>query len=161
MSNKVCVGSRSGSRRQSGNVLALHQMPGLNILGAIERIERAGVMYMIVAWRIARLMRLGRSCPDLDAVLMFEADEWKSAYILNKEKLPNNPPSLNEVVRLVAPPGSLFWRARATGCRVSKPSGWASSASPTSPLASSSLGSFWLMGVFYNEMGSVPDRFAS
>jgi hypothetical protein len=31
-------------------------------LGSIERIERAVVMYMVVAWRIARLMRLGRSC---------------------------------------------------------------------------------------------------
>ena len=67
-------------------------------------------MYMIVAWRIARLMRLGRSCPDLDATLMFEADEWKAAYILNKEKLPDKPPTLNEVVRLVARLGGFLAR---------------------------------------------------
>ena len=39
---------------------------------------------MMVAWRIARLMHLGRNCPDLDAQLMFETDEWKAAYILNQ-----------------------------------------------------------------------------
>ncbi|CDS55102.1 Mobile element protein [Polaromonas sp. CG9_12] len=47
-------------------------------LGSIEKIERALVLYMVVAWRIARLMRLGRSCPDLNAQLMFEPDEWKA-----------------------------------------------------------------------------------
>ncbi|MCW8177957.1 IS4 family transposase, partial [Verminephrobacter aporrectodeae] len=52
-------------------------------LGSVSKIERAVVLYMVVAWRIARLMRLGRSCPQLDAQLMFEPDEWKAAYILN------------------------------------------------------------------------------
>ena len=40
-------------------------------LGCIDKLERALVLYMVVAWRMAwrmaRLMRLGRSCPDLDA----------------------------------------------------------------------------------------------
>ncbi|WP_280757924.1 IS4 family transposase [Polaromonas sp. CG_23.6] len=79
-------------------------------LGSIEKIERALVLYMVVAWRIARLMRLGRSCPDLDAQLMFEPDEWKAAYILNKQKLPSKPPTLNEVVRLVARLGGFLAR---------------------------------------------------
>lgn len=30
---------------------------------------------MVVAWRIVRLMRLGRECPDLDAGLLFSRDE--------------------------------------------------------------------------------------
>lgn len=79
-------------------------------LGSIEKIERALVLYMVVAWRIARLMRLGRSCPELDAQLMFEPDEWKAAYILNKQKLPSKPPTLNEVVRLVARLGGFLAR---------------------------------------------------
>ena len=79
-------------------------------LGSIEKIERALVLYMIVAWRIARLMRLGRSCPDLDAQLMFEPDEWKAAYILNQQKIPSQPPTLNEVVRLVARLGGFLAR---------------------------------------------------
>lgn len=79
-------------------------------LGCVEKIERALVLYMVVAWRIARLMRLGRSCPDLDAQLMFEPDEWKAAYILNKLKPPDKPPTLNEVVRLVARLGGFLAR---------------------------------------------------
>lgn len=33
---------------------------------------------------------------------MFEPDERKAAYVLNKQQLPNKPPTLNEVVRLIA-----------------------------------------------------------
>ena len=79
-------------------------------LGSIEKIERALVLYMIVAWRIACLMRLGRSCPDLDAQLMFEPDEWKAAFILNQKRPPDTPPTLNEVVHLVARLGSFLAR---------------------------------------------------
>ena len=79
-------------------------------LGSIEKIERALVLYMIVAWRIARLMRLGRSCPDLDAQLMFEPDEWTAAFILNQKRPPDTPPTLNEVVRLVARLGGFLAR---------------------------------------------------
>lgn len=76
----------------------------------IERIERALVLYLIVAWRIARLMRLGRTCPDMDAALMFDRDEWQAAYILNRRKPPVNAPTLNEVVRLVARLGGFLAR---------------------------------------------------
>jgi len=79
-------------------------------LGCAGKIERALVLYMVVAWRIARLMRLGRSCPELDAQLMFEPEEWQAAYILNKQKLPDKPPTLNEVVRLVARLGGFLAR---------------------------------------------------
>ena len=79
-------------------------------LESIERLERALVVYLIVAWRIARLMRLGRTCPDMDATLMFDRDEWQGAYILNKQKLPDKTPTLNEVVRLVARLGGFLAR---------------------------------------------------
>jgi hypothetical protein len=39
-------------------------------LGSLEKIERAQVLYMVVAWRIARLTRLGRTCPELNAQLL-------------------------------------------------------------------------------------------
>ena len=68
------------------------------------------MLYLIVAWRIARLMRLGRTCPDMDAELMFDRDEWQAAYILNKQKLPEKAPTLNEVVRLVARLGGFLAR---------------------------------------------------
>jgi IS4 transposase len=43
-------------------------------LSQIERTERALALYMVVAWPIARLMRLGRTCPELNASLLFHAD---------------------------------------------------------------------------------------
>jgi hypothetical protein len=79
-------------------------------LSTIERLERALALFMVVAWRIARLMRLGRTCPDLDAALLFEQDEWQAAYILNRKKVPKTPPRLNEVVRLVAMLGGFLAR---------------------------------------------------
>ena len=70
-------------------------------LGSKEQLERALVLYMVVAWRIANLMRLGRTCPDMDASLLFELREWQSAYVLNDKALPKKPPRLNEVIRLI------------------------------------------------------------
>jgi len=79
-------------------------------LSTLARLERALALFMVVAWRIARLMRLGRTCPDLDAALLFERDEWKAAYILNRKKVPQPPPRLNQVVRLVAMLGGFLAR---------------------------------------------------
>ena len=79
-------------------------------LSTVARLERALALFMVVAWRIARLMRLGRTCPDLDAALLFERDEWEAAFILNKKKVPSIPPRLNEVVRLVARLGGFLAR---------------------------------------------------
>lgn len=52
---------------------------------------------MVVAWRINRLMRLGRELPDLPADLLFDVDEWKAAFILNRRKQPKDVPTLNTV----------------------------------------------------------------
>jgi hypothetical protein len=79
-------------------------------LTSMARLERALALFIVVAWRIARLMRLGRTCPDLDAELLFESDEWRAAFILNKRKPPKTPPRLNEVVRLVAMLGGFLAR---------------------------------------------------
>ena len=65
---------------------------------------------MVVAWRIARLMRMGRTGPDLDAALLFEKDEWQAAYILNRKKRPESPPKFNEVIRLIAMLGGFLAR---------------------------------------------------
>ncbi|WP_026133518.1 IS4 family transposase, partial [Janthinobacterium sp. CG3] len=59
--------------------------------------------------RIARLMRLGRTCPDLDAELFFDPDEIQAAYLLRK-KTPPNKPRLNDVLRQVACVGGFLAR---------------------------------------------------
>ena len=79
-------------------------------LATIDRLERALALFMIVAWRVNRLMRLGRLCPDLEAELLFEPGEWQAAFILNKKKPPKVPPKLNEVIRLIAMLGGFLAR---------------------------------------------------
>jgi hypothetical protein len=78
-------------------------------LGSMEKLERALALFMVVAWRIAYLMRSGRTCPDLDAALFFDPDEIHSAYLLNEQDAPDKP-TLNEVLRLVARLGGFLGR---------------------------------------------------
>lgn len=79
-------------------------------LSTMERIERALALFLVVAWRIMRLMRLGRALPDLDASLLLEPEEWQAAFILNKKPVPKTPPRLNEVIRLIAQLGGFLGR---------------------------------------------------
>ncbi|KAG0278291.1 hypothetical protein BGZ96_002452 [Linnemannia gamsii] len=74
------------------------------------RLERALALFMIIAWRVARLMRLGRTCPDLDAELFFEPIEWKVAFAMLKKPVPQHPPTLNQVIRAIAMLGGFLGR---------------------------------------------------
>ena len=79
-------------------------------LGDKDRLESALAIYMVIAWRINRLMRLGRTVPELEAALVFEPDEWRAAFILNKKPVPKKMPTLNEVIRLIAQRGGFLGR---------------------------------------------------
>jgi hypothetical protein len=79
-------------------------------LSSIDRIERALALFMIVAWRVAHLMRMGRTCPDLDAALFFDPDEIRGAYLLSKKPQPSKPPTLNELLRMIAKLGGFLAR---------------------------------------------------
>lgn len=50
-------------------------------------------LLLVVAWRIAYLMRSGRTCPDLDAALFFNPDEIHGAYLLNDRMCRKSPGS--------------------------------------------------------------------
>jgi len=78
-------------------------------LGTIERLERALALFLVVAWRVTYLMRLGRTCPDLDARLFFDPDEIRAAHLLTKTPR-SVQPKLNEVLRLVARLGGFLAR---------------------------------------------------
>lgn len=78
-------------------------------LGTIERLERALALFLVVAWRIGYLMRMGRTCPDLDAGLFFDVDEIHGAYLLTEARQPAKP-KLNEVLRLIAQLGGFLGR---------------------------------------------------
>ena len=75
------------------------------------RIKLAILLYMIVAWRVLYVMHLGRQCPDLPCSVVFEDDEWQSSWVIIKGgSPPQNPPSLNEMVRMVASFGGFLGR---------------------------------------------------
>jgi hypothetical protein len=79
-------------------------------LSQMQRLERAIALYLVVAWRIARLMRLGRTCPDLPAELFFEPDEWRGVHFLLKKPIPKQAPRLNTIIRMIATLGGFLGR---------------------------------------------------
>ena len=58
-------------------------------LSAIDRLERALALFMVVSWRIAYLMRTGRTRPDPGASLFFDPDEIRGTCLLVEKKSPN------------------------------------------------------------------------
>jgi hypothetical protein len=76
-----------------------------------EPIKLAILLYMIVAWRVLYVMHLGRECPDLPCSVVFEEAEWHSSWVIIKGgSPPQNPPSLSEMVRMVASFGGFLGR---------------------------------------------------
>lgn len=69
----------------------------------LDRELNAIAVYAIIAWRIMALCRLGRDCPDLSCEILFESSEWKAMYlIVEKRPLPTQPPTLNQLIRMIA-----------------------------------------------------------
>ena len=79
-------------------------------LGSVAKLELALAVYLVVSWRLARLVRLGRMQPDWSAELFFSKTEWTGAFILNKKKPPAKTPTVREVVRLIAQLGGFLAR---------------------------------------------------
>lgn len=72
-------------------------------LERLERLEPALAFYMIIAWRVLYLTMLGRTCPELPCNVVFAEEEWQAVYIVAKRQPPPEvPPSLDEMVRMVA-----------------------------------------------------------
>ena len=77
----------------------------------VERIENALAFYQIIAWRVLYLTMLGRECPELPCNLVFEDEEWQAVYIVTKkESPPDTPPSIDEMIRMVAGYGGFLNR---------------------------------------------------
>ena len=92
-------------------------------LGTLERLERALVLYLIIAWRILHLVTWGRDCPNLPCDVVFDPEEWQAAWIVaHRTQPPETPPPLGQMVRLIARLGA-FWGANTTVIPVLKPSG--------------------------------------
>ncbi|SFL29859.1 Transposase DDE domain-containing protein, partial [Azotobacter beijerinckii] len=57
-----------------------------------ERLLPCIGLYLVVTWRVLYSLMLGRSCPDLNCELVFEAREWRAAYIVAKRCMPPQTP---------------------------------------------------------------------
>jgi hypothetical protein len=76
-----------------------------------ERIKVALALYLIVAWRVLYVMRLGRECPDVPCNLIFEEDEWKALWFVEYgPKAMTAPPTLKEFIRILAKIGGFKGR---------------------------------------------------
>jgi hypothetical protein len=79
----------------------------------VARLLPCLALYLIVTWRTLYVCRLGRSCPELSCEAVFEPAEWQSVYqVVKREKPPEQPPSLQAMVRLVAQLGGYVNRKR-------------------------------------------------
>lgn len=79
-------------------------------LSCIQRIERALAVYLVVAWRIGLLMRLGRVYPDWDAEQCFSPEEWQAAWIVARKKPPSKTPTLRQALHMMAALGGFLGR---------------------------------------------------
>jgi hypothetical protein len=67
--------------------------------------------YMIIAWRLLFIVVMGRHCPDVPCECIFSKEEWQTTYVvLYKKKPPEIPPTLNEMIRMVASLGGYLNR---------------------------------------------------
>jgi hypothetical protein len=78
-----------------------------------ERLEPALAFYMIIAWRVLYLTMLGRECPEMSCDAVFANEEWRAVYLVTQRKPPpEQPPSLDTMVRMVASLGGFLNRKR-------------------------------------------------
>jgi hypothetical protein len=69
----------------------------------LDRLLPCLAVYLIVAWRVLMLSRLGRSCPDMDCEAILDPSEWQSVWtVIRHEPLPKEPPKLGVMLRLIA-----------------------------------------------------------
>ena len=80
-------------------------------LGTLERLERALVIYVIIAWRILHVVTWGRDGPELPCDVVFAPEEWQAAWIVaHRCPPPATPPNLGVMGRLIAGFGGFLGR---------------------------------------------------
>jgi hypothetical protein len=86
-------------------------LPSLQ-LGTLERLERALVIYLIIAWRFLHLVSWGRECPDVPCDVVFDPEEWRAAWIVAHccQHPPDTPSPLGQRVQLIAGFGGFLGR---------------------------------------------------
>ncbi|MAE62798.1 MAG: hypothetical protein CMJ18_00880 [Phycisphaeraceae bacterium] len=79
----------------------------------VDRLLPCLAIYLIVTWRTLLVCRLGREFPDISCDAIFDPAEWQSiCQVIRREPPPAKPPSLKEMVRMVAQLGGYVNRKR-------------------------------------------------
>jgi hypothetical protein len=82
-------------------------------LETVERFQVCLALYLIVAWRVLYVTKLGRDCPELSCEAVFTVAEWKSVYaITQRTAVPKTPPTLGELIPLIASLGGYLGRTK-------------------------------------------------
>ncbi|ABM57174.1 transposase, IS4 family [Verminephrobacter eiseniae EF01-2] len=93
-------------------------------LGSVAKLELALAVYMLVAWRLARLVRLGRTHPDLSASALLTEAEWKGrTFWQRKNHRLSHRPFVKSSGK--SPCSAASWAASAMDSPASNPSGLA------------------------------------
>jgi hypothetical protein len=67
-------------------------------------------LYYIVAWRILFLSKIARVCPTLSCEPFFSKTEWKITVLMVKKQQADYPPTLQEMIRMIAQLGGYLAR---------------------------------------------------
>ena len=80
-------------------------------LSSKQRFDPCLALYLIVAWRILFMTRIGKASPLLSSECLFETIEWQTAYIMIYEKPPpTEPPTLKDMLGMIARLGGFLAR---------------------------------------------------
>jgi hypothetical protein len=80
-------------------------------LETTDRLMACVAVYLIVAWRVLYLVRLGRECPDMKCDTVLMPEEWQSVWrVVKGEDPPKQTPSLGVMIRLIAQLGGYIPR---------------------------------------------------
>lgn len=78
---------------------------------AEARFQVCLALYLIVAWRVLYVLKLGRECPDLSCEAVFTPAEWQSVYaIAQGTAAPKTPPTLAVLIPIIASLGGYLGR---------------------------------------------------
>jgi Transposase Tn5 dimerisation domain len=80
-------------------------------LETADRRDPCVALYLIIAWRILFATHLGREEPHQSCEIVFTRDEWQATHLLHDLPVPASPPSLGEMLNLVARLGGYLNRS--------------------------------------------------
>ena len=69
----------------------------------MDRLLSCLAVYLIVAWRVLMICRLGRSMPEANCEMIFDVSEWKSTcrVMRPEQSLPSTPPTMREMILMI------------------------------------------------------------